>query len=137
VANIFFEITIIIILASIVSLIFRLLKQPEILAYILTGILIGPIGLFHLGNVDVFRGMAEVGITLLLFMIGLEIKVTDLSSVKTTLIVGPAQIFFSFIVAYLITLAFGFPIVWGLYISFNPVEYDCCCEAFIGQKRAT
>ena len=116
-ANIFFEITIIIILASIVSLIFRFLKQPEILAYILTGILIGPLGLFHLGNVDIFKGMAEVGITLLLFMIGLEIKITDLSSAKTTLIVGPAQIFFSFIIAYLITLAFGFPIIWGLYIS--------------------
>lgn len=116
-ANIFFEITIIICLASLVALIFRLLKQPEILAYILTGILIGPLGLFHLANVDIFKGMAEVGITLLLFMIGLEIKVTDLSFAKNTLIVGPAQIFFSFIVAYLITLVFGFPIVWSLYVS--------------------
>ncbi|OGH06701.1 MAG: hypothetical protein A2W22_02305 [Candidatus Levybacteria bacterium RBG_16_35_11] len=116
-ANIFFEITIVIVLASLVALIFRLLKQPEILAYILTGILIGPLGLFQLGNIDIFKGMAEVGITLLLFMIGLEIKVTDLSSAKSTLIVGPAQIFFSFIIAYLITLAFGFPIIYGLYIS--------------------
>jgi Kef-type K+ transport system membrane component KefB/voltage-gated potassium channel Kch len=117
VGNIFFEITIIIVLASLMSLLFRLLKQPEILAYILTGILIGPIGLFHLTNIDLFKGMAEVGITLLLFMIGLEIKVTDLNSAKTSLIVGPSQIFLSFIVAYLITLAFGFPIIYGLYIS--------------------
>jgi Kef-type K+ transport system membrane component KefB len=115
--NVFFSITVIIVLASIVALIFRLLKQPEILAYILTGILIGPLGLFHLGNIDIFKGMAEVGITLLLFMIGLEIKVTDLSSAKSTLLVGPAQIAFSFIIAYLINLAFGFPIIASLYLS--------------------
>ena len=115
--NVFFQITVIICIASIVSLIFRFFKQPEILAYILTGILIGPLGLFHLSSVDLFKGMAEVGITLLLFMIGLEIKVTDLSSAKSTLIVGPAQILFSFIIAYLITLVFGFPIIASLYIS--------------------
>jgi len=117
VGNVFFQITVIICIASIVSLIFRFFKQPEILAYILTGILIGPLGLFHLSSVDLFKGMAEVGITLLLFMIGLEIKVTDLSSAKSTLIVGPAQILFSFIIAYLITLVFGFPIIASLYIS--------------------
>ncbi|PIY94590.1 MAG: hypothetical protein COY68_01790 [Candidatus Levybacteria bacterium CG_4_10_14_0_8_um_filter_35_23] len=116
--NIFLEFTIIICLAALVSLVFRFFKQPEILAYILTGIIIGPLGLFHLTSLDFFGALAEVGITLLLFMIGLEIKIKDLSSVgKMTLIVGPAQVVFSFIVAYIASLAFGFPLFSALYMA--------------------
>src|SRR5680860_231998 len=116
--NVFLEFTIIICFAALISLVFRLLKQPEILAYILTGIIIGPLGLFHLANVEFFSALAEVGITLLLFMIGLEIRIADLSSVgKMTLIVGPAQIIFSFIIAYIISLLFGFPFLSALYIA--------------------
>jgi len=116
--NVFLEFTVIICLAAAISLIFRLFKQPEILAYILTGIIVGPLGLFHLTSLDFFSALAEVGITLLLFMIGLEIKITDLTSVgKMTLIVGPAQIVFSFIVAYIVSLAFGFPLLSALYMA--------------------
>lgn len=116
--NVFLEFTVIICLAALVSLVFRLFKQPEILAYILTGIIVGPLGLFHLTSLDFFSALAEVGITLLLFMIGLEIKITDLTSVgKMTLIVGPAQIVFSFIVAYIASLAFGFPLLSALYMA--------------------
>jgi len=117
--SLFLEITVIIALASILSLIFKIFKQPEILAYILTGILIGPLGLFQLNNHSFFTAMGDLGVTLLLFMIGLEIKITDLSSVgKTTLILGPAQIILTVISAYIISLAFGFPILSSLYIGF-------------------
>lgn len=117
--SLFLEITIIISLAACLSLIFKLFKQPEILAYILTGILIGPLGLLQLNNHNFFTAMGDLGVTLLLFMIGLEIKITDLSSVgKNTLILGPAQIIFSFITAYIISLAFGFPLLSALYIGF-------------------
>lgn len=116
--NVFLEFTVVICFAALISLIFRFLKQPAILAYILTGIVIGPLGLFHLTNVEFFSALAEVGITLLLFMIGLEIRISDLSSVgKMTLIVGPAQITFSFIIAYIISLLFGFPFLGALYIA--------------------
>ena len=117
--SLFLEITVIIALASVLSLVFKIFKQPEILAYILTGILIGPLGLFHLNNHSFFSAMGDLGVTLLLFMIGLEIKITDLSSVgKTTLILGPAQIILSVVGAYIISLAFGFPILSSLYIGF-------------------
>jgi Kef-type K+ transport system membrane component KefB len=116
--NVFLEFTVVICFAALISLIFRFFKQPAILAYILTGIVIGPLGFFHLTNVEFFSVLAEVGITLLLFMIGLEIRIADLSSVgKMTLIVGPAQITFSFIIAYIIALLFGFPFLSALYIA--------------------
>ncbi|MCL4354033.1 cation:proton antiporter [Patescibacteria group bacterium] len=117
--SLFLEITVIIALASILSLIFRIFRQPEILAYILTGILIGPLGLLQLNNHSFFTAMGDLGVTLLLFMIGLEIKIKDLTSVgKTTLILGPAQIILSVIASYVISLAFGFPILSSLFIGF-------------------
>lgn len=116
--HVFLEITVIICLAALVSLVFRLLKQPEILAYILTGIIIGPLGLFHPSDPEFLRTMGEVGITLLLFMIGLEIRVTDLSAIgKIAFIAGGAQILFSFAVGYILALIFGFPMIASLYIS--------------------
>ena len=51
--TIFFEITIIICLATVLAVVFRLLKQPTILAYILTGVLVGPFALFHIQNKEI------------------------------------------------------------------------------------
>ena len=79
--NFFLEITLIIGLASILSIIFRILKQPEILAYILTGVLLGPLVFGKIENPEFIRSLSEIGITLLLFMVGLELKFSDLKSV--------------------------------------------------------
>ena len=115
--NIFLEITIIICLAAFVAVIFRWLKQPIILAYILTGILVGPLGFFNLSNKDVLQLMAQFGITLLLFMVGLELKLSDLKSVgKVSLLTGIGQIVFTSLIGYFISLALGFSVIASLYI---------------------
>jgi len=115
--NIFLEITIIICLAAFVAVIFRWLKQPIILAYILTGILVGPFGFFNLSNKDVLQLMAQFGITLLLFMVGLELKLSDLKSVgKVSLLTGIGQIVFTSLIGYFISLALGFSVIASLYI---------------------
>lgn len=80
-APIFLEITVIICLAAVLTVIFRFLKQPNILAYILTGVIIGPLGFLSIQNRDFIQILAELGITFLLFMLGLEIKLKDLSSI--------------------------------------------------------
>jgi Kef-type K+ transport system membrane component KefB len=65
--NIFFELTTVLILAGLISFIVSLLKQPSIIAYILTGLIVGPLGYYHLQQQDVFSALAQIGITLLLF----------------------------------------------------------------------
>ena len=88
-APIFLEITVIICLAAVLAVIFHFLKQPNILAYILTGVIIGPLGLLSIQNHDFIQTLAEIGITFLLFMLGLEIKLKDLSSIgKVALIIS-------------------------------------------------
>lgn len=116
--SIFFQITVIISLAAVLSIIFRLLRQPAVLAYILTGILLGPLGLFHIGNGDALHTLGDLGITLLLFMLGLELRLSELRSIgKTVLIVGFLQMWFTFFAGFFLSLALGIDGVSSVYVA--------------------
>lgn len=116
--NIFLEITSILCLASVLAVIFRWFKQPIILAYILTGIVIGPLGLINLQSRDLLQTMGDVGITFLLFMLGLEMKIRDFKSVgKIVFIVFIIQTIFTFLITYLVSIALGFNSVSAIYIG--------------------
>lgn len=118
VGELYLEITILIGLATVLALIFRLLKQPPILSYILAGIIVGPVGLFHISNGEVLHSFAEIGITLLLFMLGLEMKFKDLRSVgKVALYTGIGQIVFTSVIGFGICLLLGFSALASLYIA--------------------
>ena len=117
-SNIFFEITLIILLSSLFAILFKYLRQPVILAYILAGIFVGPFGNLQFASLEFLRTMAEFGIAFLLFMLGLELKLSDLKSVgKISLMTGVAQILFTSIIGYFISLALGFSQIASLYIS--------------------
>ena len=117
-ANFFFEITVIICFAAVLSIIFRIFKQPEILAYILTGILIGPLGLFRVSDQASLSAMSQLGITLLLFMVGLEIRISDLMSLgKTLIIAAVGQIILTFSAAFIVSQFFGFNPISSIYVS--------------------
>ena len=66
--------------AALVALLGQRLKQPLILAYLLTGVLIGPLGLNLVRDRNSIQTVAEIGLILLLFMIGLEIDLKKLAA---------------------------------------------------------
>ena len=70
------------------------LGQPLILGYILTGIAFGPYtGGFALTSVNEIELLAEIGVALLLFALGLEFSLKDLKPVKKIALIGtPIQI---------------------------------------------
>ncbi len=116
--NIFFQITVVIFLAAILSIFFRFLKQPPILAFIATGIIVGPLGPFQFQNSALMQSLASIGITLLLFMIGLELKLTELKSVgKASLIAGSLQILLTSIAGFGITKLLGFSDLTSVYVG--------------------
>ncbi len=116
--HIFFELTVIICLAAVLVVIFRILKQPLILAYILTGILIGPLGLFHMGSSEVLQTMGELGITLLLFILGLELRFSEIRSIgKVALGVGFLQMVGTFLIGYCLSLLLGYAPTPSVYIG--------------------
>lgn len=116
-SGIFFDITIIVVLATALSILFRFLKQPAVLAYILAGILIGPLALLPIHGEEEIHALGDIGITLLLFMLGLELRFKDLRSVgRVALLTGIGQIVFTSILGYLLAVVLGFSPLTSLYI---------------------
>lgn len=116
--NIFLDLTVIIVIASIFSLIFRYFRQPEILAYILTGILIASFPFFGTPNKEFLQTLSELGITLLLFMVGLEIRVSELFSIgKVLLLSSTAQVIGTLSLGFLLSVLLGFDLITSMYLA--------------------
>lgn len=113
-----FELAIVILIAAGLGIAARLLKQPIILAYILTGVIIGIFGFLHLTNKELFNTFSELGIMFLLFLIGLEINYASLRLVgRVSLLVGLGQIILTFIPGFFIARFFDFNFLQAAYIA--------------------
>ncbi len=75
-ASIFTELAVIVTIVVALSAIMKLLRQPLIMGYIITGVLVGPsFSFFHITrNQNAFDSFSAIGITLLLFIIGLGLN---------------------------------------------------------------
>lgn len=114
-----FELTAIILTASILGIAAKLLKQPIILAYLATGALIGYFGFFNLSDKETFLIFSDMGIMFLLFLVGLEINYSSLRLVgKPALIIGLIQTSITIAIAFLIALAFKFSYLQAAYLGF-------------------
>ena len=106
-ANYLVDIGLIIIVATVVAYLLRILKQPPVLAYLLSGVLIGPIGFKLITNYDAIYTLAEIGIAFFLFIVGLEMRIDKLKNLgKTIFLIGIGQIVITFIFGYLIASLF-------------------------------
>ena len=100
---------VIIVLASLIGgLIAQKLKQPLILGYILAGVLVGPYtGGVTVSEIHDIELLAEIGVALLLFALGLEFSLKKLKPVRNIALIGtPLQM--------ILTIAYGFLIGQGL-----------------------
>src|SRR6202158_3769951 len=79
--------------AALLALVGWRLRQPLILAYLVTGVIIGPNGLRFVTDQTSIAGVAEIGLILLLFIIGLEIDIKKLASAgPAVLLTGALQV---------------------------------------------
>lgn len=81
---------ILILLGFSVAIVFVLqrLKLPSIIGFLLTGVVIGPYGLSLIKAVEQVEILSEVGVILLLFVIGMELSIKQLVSIKKTVFIG-------------------------------------------------
>ncbi len=119
------DIIIIVIAGLIGALIARSLKQPLILGYILAGVLLSPftagIAVSGLHEIEM---LAEIGVALLLFALGLEFSFNELKPVwKVSLLGTPIQIVLTMIFGYGIGVWMGWDMIqslwFGALISFS------------------
>lgn len=112
------ELAIIVLVAAALGIAAKFLKQPVILAYLATGMIIGYFGFFHLQDKEVFSVFSDLGIMFLLFLVGLEINYTSLRLVgKVSIVVGIGQVAFTALLGYFIATALGFAVLPALYIA--------------------
>jgi len=119
------DIAIIVVAALIGGAIAQQFKQPLILGYILAGVLIGPhTGLVIVTEIQEIERLAEIGVALLLFGLGLEFSLKELNPVKKVALIGtPIQIFLTMGYGFLIGQLLGWeriPSIWvGALISLS------------------
>lgn len=112
------DLALVMLIAAGLSIVARMLRQPLVLAYLLTGGLIAYFNVFHIADREVFQVFADLGIMFLLFLVGLEINYTSLKAVgRVSLIVGAGQIVFTSLFGFLIARGFHFPLLSSLYIA--------------------
>ena len=102
------DIIVLIVTSFFCGLLMQRLRQPLILGYLLTGVILGPYtGGLTVTEIHDIELLAEIGVALLLFALGLEFSLKDLKPVKYIALLGtPIQI--------LLTMVFCFGIGWML-----------------------
>jgi Kef-type K+ transport system membrane component KefB len=116
--SVFEELAALLVLASIVGGIGALLRQPLIVSFIVAGLVAGPNGLGIVQASDTIAIFAELGVALLLFLVGLKLDLHLVRSLAgVALATGLGQVLFTSLVGFLICLALGMDPVTALYVA--------------------
>lgn len=108
-STLFAQLSLVIALAAAVALLMRLIRQPLIIGYILTGVLVGPAALQLVKSPQTFEVFSNIGIALLLFIIGLGLNPRVIKEVgKVAAAGGILQVGLTVAVCYAGMLVAGF-----------------------------
>jgi Kef-type K+ transport system membrane component KefB len=116
--ELFFEIGIVLIIAAVIAMVLYRLRQPLIIAYIITGILVGP-GLFAIStSSEIFEVMSKIGVAFLLFTVGLGLNWRNIKDVGgIALATGVGQVLLCSTIGFLIATALGYDSLTSIYLA--------------------
>lgn len=116
--SIFVELSLILVLATVIAGIMRLFKQPLIMGYILTGFLIGPLALGFVESTETVQIFSEFGIAILLFIVGIHLSPNVAKEVgKVAILTGIGQILLTSFLGFSLAKLLGFGLAESLYIA--------------------
>ncbi|MBW3017501.1 cation:proton antiporter [Candidatus Woesearchaeota archaeon] len=116
--EILLEIGLIITVTILFAAIMRMLRQPLIIGYILTGIVIGPQFFNMISATETIEIFSHMGIALLLFIVGLSLNPKVIREVgKVSLLTGVGQVIFTSLVGFFISYSLGFSFIVSIYIA--------------------
>jgi CPA2 family monovalent cation:H+ antiporter-2 len=110
-----------IVLLAVISIlfVFQKLRFPTIVGFLLAGVIMGPAGLGLIRNVNEVETLAEIGVVLLLFTIGLEFSLEEILTAQRRLIAASAlQVAVTTLAVLLISLALGSSLQAGIFYGF-------------------
>lgn len=117
--NVLGDLLIIFTVSIAVVLLFHQFRLPSIAGFLVAGALIGPHGLHLVSNMEQVKILAEIGVVLLLFTIGIEFSLTQLASTRRLLMIAaPIQVGGVLVLALLACLAAGLSVQQGIFWGF-------------------
>jgi CPA2 family monovalent cation:H+ antiporter-2 len=100
------ELLVVYAVAALVVFTFHRLRAPSLVGLLLAGLVVGPYGLGLVSDIEIVKDLAEIGVVILLFTVGLELSLSRLwSYARTMLVVGVPQVVGSGLVTMLVTYA--------------------------------
>ena len=131
------NIVIIFALSTFVNYLFTKIKVPTILGYLLTGVLVGPSMLGIISSHDDIELIAEIGVVMLLFSIGLEFSLNHLLKIRKIVFLG-GFLQLAFTVLVTLFIARGYDIDWrgALFIGFLTALSSTAVVLKILQERS-
>jgi Kef-type K+ transport system membrane component KefB len=112
------EIALLLFATSVIGLMALRLRQPIIVAYILIGILAGPSVLNWVGAHEPMELLAEIGVTILLFVVGLKLDIHLVRKLgAVALATGLGQLTFTIVIGFLIAVTLDMGWVRALYVA--------------------
>jgi CPA2 family monovalent cation:H+ antiporter-2 len=106
-------------LAVVVLFVCHRLRIPAIVGFLVTGIVAGPHGFGLIGAVEEVEILAEIGVALLLFTIGIEFSLKSLLQIKKSLLLGgSAQVLLTIVVGFAIARKLSIDVGGAVFIGF-------------------
>jgi Kef-type K+ transport system membrane component KefB len=118
--NVFTEIAVLMAIATILGALALWLRQPLIMAFMAVGIVAGPAGLEWVSSTEQVELLAELGIALLLFVVGLKLDPHEIRAVGPVAVVtGLAKMVLTGTIGYVMAILFGFNLITSFYIAIS------------------
>ncbi|RQH00478.1 cation:proton antiporter [Natrarchaeobius oligotrophus] len=112
------DFALLIVAATVLSYAARLTKQPTIVAYVLTGVVVGPIGLGIVAEDQLIEIVSELGLGFLLFLLGIEMRFDDIREiVRPVGAIAVGQAILQAIASTAVALLLGFTVFQSLMIA--------------------
>lgn len=112
----FSHLALLLVVAALAGIAAKLARQPLIVGYLFAGFFLHFFG--FLENIHLYEGLGQIGVALLLFLVGLEVKFSEIRSIgKIAFITGLAQIAVTSLVGFGVAKLFAFGTLPALYIA--------------------
>src|SRR3989338_7175105 len=116
--EVFVQLAILLAVALVVTVIVEQLRQPLVVGYIVTGIIVGPAVLNIVQSRDAIDAFGKIGVALLLFIVGLGLKPKMIREVgRVAVLTGLGQILLTTVLGYPLARLLGYSPIVSLYLS--------------------
>lgn len=118
VADTLTQLSIVVAIGALISIVMKLIKQPLIIGYIITGLVVGPTLLNIVQEADTIELFSKIGIALLLLVIGLGLNPKVIKEVgKVSTLTGVGQVIFTTAIGFILVRLLGYGSTEAIYVA--------------------